>query len=79
MSQIQNGTYSKTSTFEHQIIGNLGDVICNSNKVFSYKECGDGCIYYYLHTYLYQITCTNQSVTFYKDCVNATSLTVYIT
>ena len=77
MSQIQNGNYVKTSTFEQQIIGNLGDVTRSTNKerVCSHK----GCSSYYLRKYLYQITCANQSVPFYKDCVNASSLTIYVT
>jgi len=38
MSQIQNGTYAKTSTFDRQIIGNLGDVVYSSNKVLAYTD-----------------------------------------
>jgi hypothetical protein len=86
MGQIQNGNYAKTNTFEQQIIGNLGDVIFSPNKVLAYTECTRdskgrrSCTYYYLHTYLYQITCTNQSVLFYKDCSNnAFSLTIHVT
>jgi hypothetical protein len=85
ISQIQNGSYAKTSTFQQQIIGNLGDVIFSSNKVLAYTECTQdskgrrSCTYYYLHTYLSQITCTNQSVLFYKDCSNAFSLTIHVT
>jgi len=85
IGQIQNGSYAKTSTFEQQIIGNLGDVIFSPNKVLAYTECSRdskgrrSCTYYYLHTFLYQITCTNQSVSFYKDCSNAFSLTIHVT
>jgi hypothetical protein len=79
MSQIQNGSYVKTSTFEQQIIGNLGDVIYSPNKVLVERVCRvEDCTYYYLHSYLYEITCTNQSVLFYKDCVNASSLTIHV-
>ena len=79
MSQIQNGSYVKTSTFEKQITGNLGDVIYSPNKVLVERVCRvEDCTYYYLHTYLYQITCTNQSVSFYKDCANASSLTIHV-
>jgi hypothetical protein len=79
VSQIQNGVYAKTSTFEQQIIGNLGDVMYNANKVLVYKHCDMACCEYYFHTYLYQIPCTNQSVLFYKDCANASSLTIHVT
>jgi len=77
MSQIQNGNYVKTSTFEQQIIGNLDNVTQSTNKekVCSHKGCSSN----YLRKYLYQITCANQSVPFYKDCVNASSLTIYVT
>jgi hypothetical protein len=79
MSQIQNGSYRKTSTFEQQIIGNLNDVVYSSNKVLYDKRCGaythnHDCTNYYMRTYSYQITCTNQSAAFYKDCANASSL-----
>ena len=60
MSQIQNGSYVKTSTFEQQIIGNLGDVIINTNRSF-------------------QIPCSNRSVSIYRDCANASSLTIQVT
>jgi hypothetical protein len=83
---IQNGAYVKTNTFNEQIIGNLGDVIFNSNKVLAYVECSIGpdgkksCTYYYYHTYLHEINCTNQSVLFYKDCMSSTasSLTIAV-
>jgi hypothetical protein len=80
IGQIQNGSYAKTSTFEQQIIGNLGDVVNSPNKVLSYKECfKSGCTNYYSRLYLYQITCTNQSVLIYKDCASASSLTIGVT
>jgi hypothetical protein len=82
ISQIQNENYAKTSTFDQQIIGNLGDVIFSSNIVGS-PDCPDSydnCTrFYYLYKYLYQIACSNQSVTFYKDCANASNLTIYVT
>jgi len=79
MSQIENGKYAKTNTFEQQIIGNLGDVVNSPNKVLSYRVCGkSGCTNYYLRKYLYEITCANQSVLFYKDCANASSLTIHV-
>jgi hypothetical protein len=59
MSQIQNGTYAKADTFEQQIIGNLGDVIMNTNSSFI-------------------IPCSNRSVSIYKDCANASSLTIQV-
>ena len=34
--------------------------------------------HYYKQTYLYQINCSNQSVSFYKDCANAFDLTIYV-
>jgi hypothetical protein len=90
ISQIQNESYTKTATFDQQIIGNLGDVIFSSNvTVTTYvdSECTDenGEKYYnctnsyYWYKYLYQITCSNQSLTFYKDCANASNLTIYVT
>jgi hypothetical protein len=98
ISQIRNGTYAKTSTFEQQIIGNLGDIIFSPLKVKEYyydcekdyhvssigrlieTTCQKNCSSFYdLHTYSYQIPCTNQSVSFYKDCANAFSLTIYVT
>ena len=60
MSQIQNGSYVKTSTFEQQIIGNLGDAIINTNRSF-------------------QIPSSNRSVSIYRDCANASSLTIQVT
>ena len=36
-------------------------------------------VHMYMRTYSYQITCTNQSAAFYKDCANASSLTIYVT
>jgi hypothetical protein len=41
ISQIKSGTYVKTSTFEQQIIGILGDVIFSPNKVKDYRTCDD--------------------------------------
>ncbi len=81
ISQIQNGSYAKTSTFEQQIIGNLGDVVYSSNKALYDERCdvyNQDCTYIYMRTYSYQITCTNQSAAFYKDCTNAFSLTIYV-
>jgi len=78
---IQNGEYIKSNTFNEQIIGNLGDVIFNSNKALAYVYCGEkSCRSYYYHTYLHEINCTTQSVLFYKDCMSSTasSLTVAV-
>jgi hypothetical protein len=82
---IQNGAYVKTSAFNaDQIIGNLGDVIFNSNKAFAYERCSrddkgrQTCMSYYYHTYLHEINCTNQSVLFYKDCMSSTALSLTI-
>ena len=81
--KIENG---ETVYFiEQQIIGNLGDVIHSPNKVFAHTACStdsngqQSCTDNYLRKYSYQITCTSQSVSFYKDCANASSLTIYIT
>jgi len=81
MSQIENGKYAKTSTFEQQVIGNLGDIVFSPNNVLSHKVCSKyGCKNFYSRKYLYQIKCTKQSVLFYKDCAtNTTGLTIYIT
>ena len=82
MYQIKNGTYAKTSTFDQQLIGNLGDIIFSSNKVLAYSECStdsegrQSCTDYFLRTYLYEIQCTNSSLLFYKDCKNSISLTM---
>jgi hypothetical protein len=82
ISQIQSESYAKTSTFDQQVIGNLGDVIYSSNIVGS-PDCPDSydnCTrFYYLYKYLYQIPCSSQSVQFYKDCANASNLTIYVT
>jgi hypothetical protein len=83
----QNGAYVKTNTFNaEQIIGYLGDVIFNSKKALAYVECSrdsDGdrtSTSYFYHTYLHEINCTNQSVLFYKDCMNSknTSLSIAV-
>ena len=78
---IQNQSYAKSNTYDQQIIGNLGDIIFNSNKKLDRKVCektdkGSSCISYYWHTYLHEVNCTNKSVLFYKDCTNSSSLTV---
>jgi hypothetical protein len=82
MSQIQNGSYVKTNTFDQQLIGNLGDVVYSPNLVLA-RKCGvnnaDCYSNTYLNTYLYQIPCTNQNVLFYKDCAFASGLTFYVT
>jgi len=83
---IQNGEYVKSNTFNEQIIGNLGDVIFNSNKALAYRKCTkdsngrETCTSYYYRTYLHEINCTTQSVLFYKDCMSSTasSLTVAV-
>jgi hypothetical protein len=43
---------------------------------YKYYNCTNSYIEY---EYFYQITCSNQSLTFYKDCANASNLTVYVT
>ena len=83
--KIENGADNYWTIFGQEIIGNLGDVIHSPNKVFAHTACStdsngqQSCTDFYLRKYSYQITCTNQSVLFYKDCANASSLTVYIT
>ena len=74
MSQIENGEYAKTNTFEQQIIGNLGDVIHSDYEIPCHES---NCFHW--RTFLYQITCANQSVPFYKDCSNASNLTLQVT
>ena len=84
ISQIQSGTYTKTSTYDQQLIGNLGDIVFNSNKALAYKECTQdkngkqSCTSYYVHKYLYQILCSSQGVAFYTDCLNSYSLTIQV-
>ena len=84
ISQIQSGTYTKTSTYDQQLIGNLGDIIFSSNKAFAYQECTQdkngkqNCISYYVHKYLYQILCSSQGVAFYADCSSSYSLTIQV-
>ena len=77
---IQSENYSKTNTYNQQLIGNLGDVLFSTNTIFAYRQCTgrkrQSCTYYYWHIYLYQIQCTNQSSLFYKDCLNSVSLTI---
>ena len=38
INSIQMGTYIKTETFSQQIIGNLGDVVICSKRVFDHIE-----------------------------------------
>jgi hypothetical protein len=94
ISQIKKEIYTKTATFDEQIIGNLSDVFFSPNfthhtweyqcrdfdyDLGSYGEyytCIDG---YTEYKYFYQISCSNQRLTFYKDCANASSLTIYVT
>ena len=82
ISQIQNVTYTKTSTYDQQLNGNLGDIIFSSNKVLADRKCStdsegrQSCTDYFLRTYLYEIQCTNSSLLFYKDCNNSISLTM---
>ncbi len=91
ISQIQNGTYVKTDTFEQQIIGNLGDVIFSSTIVRDGRTCDkdvDEEVYSnededhedcaYIKTYSYRIPCTYQSALFYKDCAYESSLEIYV-
>jgi hypothetical protein len=91
ISQIQNGTYVKTGTYEKQIIGNLGDVIFSSIIVRDDRTCNEGVdeeIYSnededyddcsYIKTYSYRIPCTYQSVLFYKDCAYESFLEIYV-
>lgn len=84
ISQIQSGTYTKTSTYDQQLIGNLGDIIFSSNKAFAYQECTQdkngkqSCTSYYVHKYLYQILCSSQGVAFYADCSSSYSLTIQV-
>ena len=83
INSIQMGTYMKTNFYSQQIIGNLGDVLFSSKRVFSHKEkqCEKGgCswVNIYLKQYLYEINCTNQSLLFYKDCVDSSNLTMEI-
>ena len=78
---IQNQSYAKSNTYDQQIIGNLGDIIFNSNKKLDRVVCektdkGSICIYYYWHTYLHEVNCTSKSILFYKDFTNSSSLTV---
>jgi hypothetical protein len=82
---IKSGTYTKTNTYNEQIIGNLGDIIFSSNNYVAYEVCtedsngySESCTYYYMRTYLHQISCasSNQSLLFYKDCINSISLTI---
>jgi hypothetical protein len=83
---IQNGEYVKSNTYNEQIIGNLSDVLFNSNRALAYVECSrdsDGdeyCTTNYYPTYLHEINCTSQSVLFYKDCNSSTasSLTIAV-
>ena len=53
-------------------IPNRPDSLNSNNQ----KSCRD----YYIHTHLYEILCTSQSVLFYKDCAasNAFSLTIIV-
>ncbi len=83
INKIQMGTYIKTETFSQQIVGNLGDVLFNSKRVFDHKEkeiSSFGCrmVNIYFKEYLYEIPCTNQSLLFYKDCVDSSNLAMDI-
>jgi hypothetical protein len=79
---IENGT-SNYWINQEAIIGNLADVIYSPNKVLAHTACTtdsngqQSCTDVYLHKYSYQIPCSDQR--FYKDCANASSLTIHVT
>jgi hypothetical protein len=92
ISQIQSESYAKTSTVDQQIIGNLSDVYSSIIYHYYTTQCRDydydtgtygewyNCTGYYTEIkYLHQIPCSSQSVQFYKDCANASNLTIYVT
>ncbi len=75
ISSIQNGTYTRDKYFNTRIVGRLSNIIFSDDKKFALEEsCLEGCTY--LHSYTVELTCTNETQLFYKDCEKAYSLTV---
>ena len=82
INAISNNTYSMDAFYNTRTLSNLYSLIYSNNKILDRVVCtyssksGRSCTYYYWHILLIEIACTGQNLVFYRDCANATSLTV---
>ena len=81
INAISNNSYTIDAYYNTRTLGTLYSLIYSNNKILdrffcTHSEYGQSCTYYYWHILLIEIACTGQNLVFYRDCANATSLTV---
>lgn len=76
IEQIQKRNFIKSNNFNLRLIAKLSEIIYSNKK--AYRSCSSGkqCKRNYFRKLTIEIACNSDSLNFYFDCLNATSLNI---